>query len=372
MQKIPLFPFVNSDPPLLAASVTQKSRFHRILKFGAWSLFGVWCLVLGAFSCAHAATISESFSTNPTQNGWQVFGNSNLFNWNSASQQLAVTWDSTQPNSYFYHFLPWYLTRYDDFRVEFDLRLTDIASGVETNKTGPLQLGFGFLNYAGATSTNFMRGVFGSAPNVAEFDYFAHGYYIFGQMTYDSPADTQPAFISVVDSFAYSPTDVSVYDYEIPTNQPVHVIFSYNGSNQTATVSVAATNGLPGQFPDLVLNPPNGFKATDDFHVDIFSISSYSSAGDDFDSVFADGTVDNLVVTLAPPAQNLHGGFVNGLWQLQFSDHLNWNYTLERTTNWTTWIPVTLPVSGNGTNLTLVDTNAPDGSALYRVSASRP
>jgi hypothetical protein len=124
---------------------------------------GAWMLVVGAFLAdrASGANITENFSANPTQNGWQVFGNTNLFYWDTANQKLAVTWDSTQPNSYFYHTLPWYLTRYDDFRVEFDLSLADIASGVEPGKTGPLQLGVGFLNYAGATSTNFMRGSFG-------------------------------------------------------------------------------------------------------------------------------------------------------------------------------------------------------------------
>ena len=329
-------------------------------------------LVLGVFFRAHAVSLSENFSTNPAQNAWQMFGNTNLFIWNSSSQQLNVTWDSTQPNSYFYRSLPWYLTRYDDFRIEFDLSLIDIASGVEPGKTGPLQIGFGFLNIAGATSTNFMRGSFGSAPNVAEFDYYAHGYYVFGETTYDSPPATPPAFISGVNSFDYAPAVIGVYDNELPTNQPVHVIFSFNGSNQTASVSVTASNGLPGQFPDLVLNASNGFQPLDDFHVDIFSISSYSSAGDDFDSILAHGWVDNVAVTLPPPAQNLRGGFTNGAWQVQFSDRLNWNYTLERTTNWTTWIPVTLPVSGNGTNLALLDTNAPVANAFYRVSASRP
>jgi hypothetical protein len=104
----------------------------------------------------------------------------------------------------------------------------------------------------------------------------------------------------------------------------------------------------------------------------MFSISSYSSAGDDFDSILAHGSVDSIVVSLPPPAQNLRGGFVSGLWQIQFSDRLNWNYTLERTTNWTAWTPVTPPVSGNGTNITLLDTNAPGNNAFYRVRAERP
>ena len=109
-----------------------------------------------------------------------MFGDTNLFDWNSTNQNLRVTWDSSQPNSYFYHPLGAQFTRYDDFSVEFDLRLNDIASGVEPGKTGPLEIGFGFLNFAGATSTNFMRGAWGGAPNVAEFDYYPSGYYDYG------------------------------------------------------------------------------------------------------------------------------------------------------------------------------------------------
>src|SRR5205085_2660964 len=111
----------------------------------------------------------------------------------------------------------------------------------------------------------------------------------------------------------------------------------YTASNQTASVNIAATNGQPGQLPDLVLDAANGFQPSDDFHVDMVSVTSYSSTGDDYDSILAHGVVDNVVITLPPPVQNLRGGFVNGAWQVQFSDRLNWNYTLERTTNWASW-----------------------------------
>jgi len=80
---------------------------------------------------AHAATITENFANNPLQNGWQVFGNTNLFQWNSANQNLAVTWDSTQTNSYFYHPLGTILARDDDFNVAFDLRLNDFVAGID-------------------------------------------------------------------------------------------------------------------------------------------------------------------------------------------------------------------------------------------------
>ncbi|MGD0350048.1 MAG: hypothetical protein ABSB84_07015 [Verrucomicrobiota bacterium] len=327
---------------------------------------------LSVWSVAPATVITENFTNNPAQDGWRTFGNTNLFHWNSTNQNLEVTWDSTKTNSYFYHPLNGYLTRNDDFRIEFDLRLTDIASGVEPGKTGPMQLGFGFLNSTIATNASFMRGVFGSAPNVAEFDYYTDGYYFFGDVYYSAPATTTPSFISGVNSYDYAPANLSVYENELPTNQPVHVTFAYTASNQTAVVMLT-TNGVPlGQPTNLVLNSANGFADSDDFQVDMFSISSYSSVGDDYDSVLAHGSVANLVVTLPPPAQNLTGGFSHGVWQVQFTDHTNWLYTLQRSTDFVSWADTSVTTNGNGTNLILQDPNAPADKAFYRVRANRP
>ena len=325
-----------------------------------------------SLNAASAATITETFAADPLQNGWQIFGNTNSFQWDSANHQLAVTWDSTRSNSYFHHPLGTTLTRQDDFSFSFDLRLSDIASGVETGKTGPLQLGFGLLNFTNATSTNFMRSAYGSAPNVAEFDYYAWGYYDYFGTIYDAPAATTPSFISGVNSFAYAPTIIAVYNNELATNQTVHVTMTYTASNQTVIVSVL-TNGVPtAMLPNLVLDSAHGFADTDDFQADMFSISSYSSAGDDFNSILAHGTVDNIVVTLPPPVQNGTGSFSNGVWQVEFANRRNWLYSLERTTNLVSWTEVSVPTSGNGTNLFLQDTNAISENALYRVRAARP
>lgn len=316
-----------------------------------------------------AVTFIENFTNNPAQDGWQIFGDTNLFQWDSTNQSLDVTWDSTQPNSYFYHPLGVTVTRNGDFSVAFDLRLNDIASGVEPGKTGPLQLGFGFLNYTNATSTNSMRGSFGNAPNVAEFDYYPDGYYT--DPYYYAPATTTPSFISGVDSYDYCPADLSVYDNVLPTNQWIHIEFCYTASNQTAVV-VITTNGVPiGELPPLVLDSDNGFLDSDDFTVDTFSISSYSSFGDDYDSVLAHGSVANITVTIPPPMQNVTGAFSNGLWQMQFADHTNWLYTLQRTTDFQSWTNISPAKAGNGTNLFLQDTNPPPNNAFYRVRADR-
>src|ERR1039458_2423508 len=160
--------FLLSGPALVSQPLTRPAKLAEQLKDQHMkkrvfvSLASAsWFVVMSA---SHAATFTEDFSANPLQNGWQVFGDTNLFGWNQANQNLEVTWDSTHPNSYFYRPLNVTLTRYDDFTLEFDLRLSDIASGMEPGKTGPLQIGFGLLNLAGATSTNFMRGAYGGAP----------------------------------------------------------------------------------------------------------------------------------------------------------------------------------------------------------------
>ena len=79
----------------------------------------------------------------------------------------TVTWDSSQPNSYFYHPLGTILTRNDDFSLEFDLQLNDAeASGYG------FELAIGFLNLAEATSTNFNRSTGANSPDLVEFTYF--------------------------------------------------------------------------------------------------------------------------------------------------------------------------------------------------------
>jgi hypothetical protein len=164
------------------------------------------------------------------------------------------------------------------------------------------------------------------------------------------------------------------YVLELPTNQVMHVTMTYNGDAQTATITVT-TNGVPvGSLPSLVLNMTNNnnFTASDDYSVDMFSITSYTSIGDDYDSLLAHGVVANLRIDLPPPVQKLTGAFSNGVWQVQFSDRPNWVYTLERTTGFGSWSDASDSSAGNGTTLVLQDTNAPTGHAYYRVRANRP
>jgi hypothetical protein len=333
-------------------------------------------LALAGFSlvCAsRAATVVEEFSSDPLANGWQTFGDTNLFQWNPTNGNLEVTWDSSHPNSYFHRPLNLSLTRYDDFTLEFDLRLNSIASGVEPGKTGPLQIGIGLLNLAGATSTNFMRGAWGGAPNVAEFAYYTSGYYEDSGVIYPSPASTVPSFIPGNAPRHYAPVFVSVFETELPTAQTVHVRLAYTGADQTAALSIT-TNGMSlSQLEPLVLSYAGNsqFAPTDTFRVDTLSVSSYSSAGDPFDSVLAHGTVDNLTFTaeLQPITQFVGSPGTNGSWVAQFFARSNWLYTLERTSDFKSWSPVSETLRGAEDYMTLPDTNALSAPAFYRVKA---
>ena len=128
-----------------------------------------------------------------------------------------------------------------------------------------------------------------------------------------------------------------------------------------------------GSIPPLALNSTNSnFTASDDYNVNMFSITSYTSIGDDFDSVLAHGTVANLKVTLPPPAQNLALAFADGQWQARFDNKTNWLYTLQKTADFVSWTNVAGPLAGNGTSLTLKDDTAASPAAFYRVQARRP
>ena len=179
-----------------------------------------------------AATFAENFTNNPALDGWQVFGDTNLFG-GIPPTSLEVTWDSSQPNSYFYLPLGTILTRNDDFSLAFDLNLSKASTG---DSTGPLSLALGFLNLTNAMDPGFERGA-GVSPNIAEFDYYPAGYF---PPSYPSPATATPGFVDSTSS-AYAPDDLSPYQIELPTNVVMHIAVAYTASNQTATLTMPPT-----------------------------------------------------------------------------------------------------------------------------------
>ncbi len=306
-------------------------------------------------------TFVENFSTSPMNNGWQIFGTNNLFTWGSTNHNLRVTWDSSKPNNYFHRPLGTILTPDDDFSLSFDLTFEDYASGVNPAKPGTFEAAIGFLNLDQATKTNFFRGAGTSSLgplNIVEFDFF--------------PAfDTFNPTIAQTIVGTNHPSLNWFYNHdklvEMTTGETFHVAMTFVATTRTLTTTVTNSGTQYGD-PQTVIVSTNS-----DFRVTTLSISSYSDAiqppipG----SLLAHGTVDNFIVaTPPPPVENLSGGFVGALWQVQFTSRTNWLYTLERSGN-STWTNASLPTLGNGATLTLSDTNPPAGAAFYRVRANR-
>jgi hypothetical protein len=169
---------------------------------------------------------------------------------------------------------------------------------------------------------------------------------------------------------------VSVFETELPTNQTVHVRLVYTGSDQSAALTLTTNGLLLRELPPLVLSDPGNsqFTSTDSFEVDTFSISSYSSIGDDYDSVLAHGTVDNLAIAaqLQPISRLTGAPGTNGLWQARFFAHRDWLYTLERSANLRSWAPASSTNAGNEDFMVLEDADSALPTAFYRVRAQTP
>lgn len=316
----------------------------------------LWVLV--AASTGEAATFTEDFSSDPLQNGWQIFGNTNLFQWDSTDGNLDVTWDSSQTNSYLYHPLGTIVTKSDDFSLAFDLQLSDIVIGVNPNKTNTFELVVGFINLTSATNANLERGIGVNAAhgarNTCEFDYFPDSG--FG-------ATISPTMISSNNQFATKFAKPLTLD----PGALFHVAMAYTASNLTLQTTVTRNGEAFGSISNVVLSG-----SFSDFRLDQVAICSYSDAGAD-GSLLAHGAVDNFVVTVPPPpVQNLSGNFTSGVWQAQFLSRSNWLYALQRSADLQSWTNVSSATPGNATNLFLPDTGSPPDKAFYRISAQRP
>ena len=308
-----------------------------------------------SFNSARATTITENFSSDPGSSGWSVYGNPSLFAWNSTNQNLGVTWDSSQPNSYFTRAVGTNLTKAGDFMLGFDVRLNDIGPGADLNKPFTFQIAIGLINLPQATNTGFIRASGFEAPNLVEFDYF-----------WDSGfgATVSPVLISGLNEYN---AGGFTFPLELATGPTFHVTMLYIADDRTLRTTITS-NGVPfGPVKDATLG--TNFS---DFSVDHFGVNSFNDAGQfpGFEgSVLAHGVVDNFVFAAPPPVTRVTA---TGAGQIQFRGTTNWLYHLERTTDFQSWLPASASAAGTEGTMTMQDTNPPSGSALYRVQARLP
>ncbi len=301
----------------------------------------------------------EDFASDPLARGWSIFGDTNLFRWNATNQNLEVTWDSSRSNSYFQLPLGTLLTRRDDFSVALDLKLSDIAIGVNPGKPGTFQIAFGFLNQANARQTNFIRGTGSDSPNVVEFNFFPDSGY--GPTVW-------PAVFSTNSVMNYGGSgDFSLFD--LPVGVPMRFVLSYTASNQTAAVSITTNGELIGPVTSARL-----MTNFSQFILNTFAIASYSDARQSPfmpGSILAHGVVDNVVVSAPlPPVRDFRGGLAGENWQGTFQSRTNWNYLLQASENLLGWTNISPMIAGSGQAMNLTDTNAVlFGKRFYRINA---
>jgi hypothetical protein len=316
--------------------------------------FAAFLAMAGSAAAGSAAELTEDFASDPFARNWATFGNAQLFRWDSAGQNLQVTWDSSSTNSYFFRPLGTVLGKRDDVELSFDLQIEQIAVGVNPDKPFTFELAVGLMNVRDATDPGFLRGTGNQSPNLLEFDYFPDSG--FG-------ATVSPVIVSSNNQFVPAFTA----PLELSAGGVYHIQMRYAASNQTLTTTIDRDGEALGPVKRVALGP-----AFTDYQVDAVSVNSYSDEGAG-GSMFATGTIDNLAVRFPDPLSvELRGSLVDGIMHAAFTARRDWLFTLERTDDWKEWRPVSGPVSGVG-ELELQDETqtAPGGGAFYRVRAER-
>jgi hypothetical protein len=313
--------------------------------------------LLLAPALANAAVVEQNFASDPKAQGWAVVGDPSLFQWLPAAGALAVTWDSSHPNSFYHLPLGTSLTRDDDFAFEFDIRIADIAAGTTPGKIWSFEIAAGFLNLARASTPGFCRGTGYDSPDLVEWDYF--------------PGSSTSATVaaSITSSSGAWARDGFSFPHSLDTEVTYHFRLEYRADIRTLMI----TEAVDGQTTPLA--PAWLGTDFDDFAVDAFAVSSYSDAGQDpafGGSVVAHGTVDNLRLELPnPPIRRFAGSPTAEGWTARFTGWVGWDYTLERTTDFRSWQPTAPAVAGTGLRQTLLDPSPLANRAFYRLRASR-
>ena len=142
-----------------------------------------------------------------------------------------------------------------------------------------------------------------------------------------------------------------------------------NGSGAPVTIT---TNGTAVVAPVVVELGAMGAHF-DDYHLDTFAVESYSQVNSEPPgSILAHGTIGNLVLVVPPPpVALLQVALAGGVGQVLFASRTNWNYVLQSSADFQTWVPAGPPLAGTGGNLILQDTNSPQPHQFYRIDAVR-
>jgi len=347
---------------------------HRSLKTLRPAGRGRRCLWLAALAvCAsvprvQAAEWVEDFSADPALRGWSWWGDPALFQWRPASGAMHVTWDSSTTNCYFYRPLGTILTQDDDFRLQFELELEEIAIGVDPEKPYTFELAIGFIGLAQATQTNFFRGSgihsTHGPRNLVELDYFPDSG--FG-------ATVAPTVVSTNNRIAFSDN----HPLELMPGHRYRFEMTYQASDQMLRTT-AWRDGEPFGLPPGATLADLDLAGFPDFRVDTVAVCNYSDAHQSppqfQGSLRARGILYRVEVRVPdPPLSRLEGRMEDGNWRVTFEARSQWTFVMERSGGFEDWEVVDTATPDNDGPATLVHSDAASlGRGFYRVRAERP
>lgn len=329
------------------------------MRFSFLFFFLVW----SAFAEVAPRIYQEDFGADPSAR-WSTHGDTNLFSWVPGGE-LAVTWDSSKTNSYFYLPLGLTLTRDDDFRVTFSLRLQEIQIGTDPLKPYTFQIAAGLINTTNAFAPEMYRGsgvnLIHGARNAVELDYFPDSG--FG-------ATVAPTLITQDNQIAYSHN----YPLEFAPGVRYRIEMFYTATNKTLGTRITA-DGQPFGLP-----PDNAIKdlvLTDrftNFFANAFAICSYNDSEQSppqfSGSILAHGFIDDVEIAVYHrPTLEIAAG-PNSMINIAFETESDWIYFIEASRDLSQWIPDLDTIMGTGQRIEHLIPNNFDYS-FYRVTAER-
>lgn len=291
-----------------------------------WKSLVVALLLLILIPAARAQTAvgwSESFDTDPPAAGWEATGDTSLFVWRPSVGELAVTWDSSRPNSYFRRALPVPVTSTNDFHLGFTLRLDAAAGGVHPGRPGPFQIALGLQRRAAADSPGFLRGTGNDSPDLVEWNWFPDTG--FG-------ATISPVIVSSAGRFH------PAFTFEELMLGTVHrVSMAWDAARRRLRAELDSGGDRVPVVTEVTFPAGAG-----DFVVDAFAVASYSDAGQTppeyAGSILAEGAVDDVSVWIAQPrGPALSLARAGNGWRLTWPGWPGWRYRVEATEDFLLW-----------------------------------